>query len=90
MIYGKRFSYLEYDILITVTERAAERIGRIRGTSPVQHHRPLAGRQLFAELVPSTISRHRHTVQHDTKLTPLVHVEIIMSRIIRVQYQFLH
>jgi hypothetical protein len=80
--------HFENNVLVAVTEGAAEGVRRVGGAGPVQHHRSLAGRQLFADVVPVAVGVDVGPVQRQLELAPHVDVEVVMARVVSVQNQF--
>lgn len=93
--------HLEDDILVTVTKRRPERIRRVRRASPVQNDGPLARLKVAAQLVPFTVGGNlKRTVdvdqlrpnpvrfEYQRKFTTVIHVEVVMSRVVRVEHEF--
>jgi hypothetical protein len=84
----RSFPHFENNVLVAVTEGAAEGVRRVGGAGPVQHHRSLAGRQLFADVVPVAVGVDVGPVQRQLELAPHVDVEVVMARVVSVQNQF--
>lgn len=88
--------HFEYDILVAVAECRAEGVGGVGGGGSVEHHGSLGRVEEFGHLLPLTVRRDvdrlrlaaAGLLQHQRKLGPVVHVEVIMPREVGVQNEF--
>lgn len=96
--------HLKNDILVSIAERGAEGVGGVGGGGPVQYDGALADPQRARHHLPFAIGGHRHPapalhqrvrlrfimLDGELEFAAMVHIEVVMPGVIRVQDELLH